>query len=55
MDGATCDRHPSAQAKARILFPNLCTLYFCQHCANKFEDQYAGPFHITYEAVTLNA
>jgi hypothetical protein len=55
MDGQVCDRHPSAQAKARVLLPSLATLYFCQHCANKFEDQYSGAFHITYEMVTLNA
>jgi hypothetical protein len=53
MDGQTCDRHPRAAAKARILFPNLCTLYLCQHCANHFSLDYAGEFHITYEAVTV--
>lgn len=53
MDGQTCDKHPSAMAKARVLFPNLCTLYLCGHCANHFEDHYTGPFHITYEPVTL--
>jgi len=55
MDGNQCDRHPSAQAKARILFPNLCTLYLCGHCANKFEDEHTGMFHITYETVTIAA
>ena len=53
MDGQVCDRRPSAQAKARVLFPNLCVLYWCQHCANKFEDSYAGAFHITYETVSV--
>jgi hypothetical protein len=53
MDGNQCDRHPSAQAKARILLEDLGVLYMCGHCANKFEDQYAGPFHITYETVTV--
>lgn len=53
MDGQCCDRHPSAQAKARVLFPNLYVLYWCQHCANKFEDAYAGAFHITYETVSV--
>ena len=55
MDGQRCDKHPSAWAKARVLFPNLCALYLCGHCSNKFEDAYAGPFHISYEVVTLNA
>ncbi|MDQ0679071.1 hypothetical protein QFZ30_002453 [Arthrobacter pascens] len=55
MDGFQCDRHPSAQAKAKVLFPNLGTLYLCGHCANAFEDKYVGPFHITYETVTLDA
>jgi hypothetical protein len=53
MDGQTCDRHPSAQAKARVLFPNLSLLYLCGHCSNAFEDKYVGPFHITYETVTV--
>jgi len=55
MDGQTCDRHQSAQAKARVLFPNLCILYFCQHCASKFEKQYNGEFVIAYETVTIHA
>lgn len=55
MDGAVCDKHPSAQAKARVLFPNLCLLYFCQHCADAFAKTYDGEFHIQYEAITLNA
>jgi hypothetical protein len=53
MDGQTCDKHPSAAAKARILFPNLCTLYLCGHCANTFEQDYHCLFHITYETVTV--
>ena len=55
MDGATCDRHPSAQAKARILFPNLCLLYLCGHCADAFGRTYTGLFHISYEAVKVGA
>ena len=55
MDGQRCDKHPSAWAKARVLFPNLCALYLCGHCANKFEDAYVEPFHISYEVVTLDA
>jgi hypothetical protein len=50
-----CDRHSSARAQARVLFPNLCVLYLCGHCSNAFEDQYTGPFHITYETVTVGA
>lgn len=53
MDNQTCDRHPSARAQARVLLPSLGVLYLCQHCANAFEDQYAGPFHITYETVNV--
>jgi hypothetical protein len=53
MDGMTCDKHPSAMAKARVLFPNLCFLYLCQHCANAFEKAYHGEFCIAYEAVTV--
>jgi hypothetical protein len=53
MDGQRCDKHPTAWAKARILFPNLCTLYLCGHCANSFTLDYAGDFHITYETVTV--
>lgn len=53
MDNQTCDRHPSARAKARVLFPNLCTLYMCGHCSSTFERDYRGDFHITYEAVTV--
>ena len=55
MDGQVCDKHPSAIAKARVLFPNLCTLYLCQHCADAFEKNYDGEFCIAYEPVTLNA
>jgi hypothetical protein len=51
MDGQTCDRHPSAQAKARVLLPSLGVLYLCAHCARtlKFE----GEYHVTYETVTV--
>jgi hypothetical protein len=53
MDGQQCDRHPSARAQARILFPSLNLLYFCAHCANKFQDAYDGAFHITYQTVSV--
>jgi len=55
MDNQTCDRHPSAQAKARVLLPNLGVLYFCAHCANGFQSRYDGEFHISYEVVSVNA
>lgn len=53
MDGQQCDRHPSAQAKARLLFPNLGTLYLCGHCLAAFTKNYDGQFHVTYETVTV--
>ena len=53
MDGQACDKHPSARAQARVLFPNLCVLYMCGHCLHAFEHDYHGEFHITYEAVTV--
>ena len=55
MDGQTCDKHPSAWAKARVLFPNLCLLYFCSHCLDAFAKNYHGDYHVTYETVSLNA
>jgi hypothetical protein len=55
MDNQTCDRHPSAQAKARVLFPNLCVLYMCAHCERALKRDYTGEFHVTYETVILNA
>jgi hypothetical protein len=55
MDGQVCDRHPSAQAKARILFPSLNLLYLCGHCSDTFAKSYDGEFNIQYETVTLNA
>lgn len=51
MDGQTCDRHPSAQAKARVLFPNLCYLYLCGHCTKTLP--LTGDYNIQYEAVTV--
>jgi hypothetical protein len=51
MDGNLCDRHPSAQAKARILFPNLSTLYLCGHCAKTLP--ITGEYTVTYETVTV--
>ena len=53
MDGNTCDRHPSARAAARILFPNLCLLYLCGHCVTAFGRTYHGEYHVTYEAVSV--
>lgn len=53
MDGQACDRHSSARAQARVLLPSLGQLFFCSHCANKFEKQYDGEFHIQYETVTI--
>jgi hypothetical protein len=53
MDGQRCDKHPTAWAKARILFPNLCTLYLCGHCTDAFGRDYPGPYHVTYETVTV--
>ena len=53
MDGMSCDKHPSAKAKARVLFPNLCLLYLCGHCADNLTRSYHGEFHISYEAVTV--
>lgn len=53
MDGQRCDRHPSAWAKARVLFPNLCTLYLCGHCLHSFERDYSGEFYVEYEVVTV--
>ena len=53
MDGMTCDRHPSALAKARVLLPSLGTLYFCAHCAQTLN--FGPDFHITYETVEVGA
>ena len=55
MDGQVCDKHPSAQAKVRVLFPNLCVLYMCGHCEQALQRDYAGDFHVTYPTVILNA
>jgi len=51
MDGQTCDRHPSAHAKAKVLLPSLGTLYFCQHCANTLD--FGTDFLIEYDMVTV--
>jgi len=51
MDSQTCDRHPSAQAKARVLLPSLQELYFCLHCAHTLN--FGPDFHIEYETVTV--
>lgn len=53
MDGQVCDRHSSAQAKARVLLPSLNVLYLCAHCLRAFERDYAGEFTVTYQTVTV--
>ena len=54
MDGQVCDRHPSARAAARIMFPNLSELYLCGHCLKGFEKNYTGDeFYVAYEGVTI--
>jgi len=55
VDGQTCDRHPSAQAKARVLFPNLCFLYMCQHCVDTRLRDYKGEYHVAYQTVEVSA
>jgi len=51
MDGQSCDRHPSARAQARVIFPKLGTLYFCMHCANTLD--FGDEFHIDYLGVKV--
>lgn len=51
MDGQTCDRHPSASAKARVLFLSLDTLYLCGHYAKTLP--LTGEYTITYETITV--
>jgi len=53
MDGQLCDKHPSANAKARILLEDLGVLYLCGHCVTAFAKSYAGEYNITYETVTV--
>ena len=53
MDGQVCDRHSSAQAKARVLLPSLNVLYLCAHCEKQFGRDYQGEYHVDYEAVTV--
>lgn len=52
MDGQVCDKHPSARAAAKVILPNLGTLYFCGHCTNILD--FGPDFHIIYEAVTTS-
>lgn len=52
MDGQRCDKHSSAWAKAKVILPNLGTLYLCQHCADTLN--FGPQFHITYEEVTTS-
>jgi hypothetical protein len=47
----TCDRHPTARAKARIILPSGGVLYACGHCARTLD--YSGEFTIEYEAVAV--
>ena len=51
MDNEVCDRHPSARAQARVVLPNLSTLYFCMHCADTLN--FGTDFHIDYIGVTV--
>jgi hypothetical protein len=51
MDGQTCDKHPSASAKAKVILPSLGTLYFCKHCADTLD--FGEDYHIAYEAVSV--
>ncbi len=51
MDGQCCDRHPSAQAKARVLLPSLGVLYLCGHCIATIHID--GEYTVTYETVTV--
>lgn len=51
MDSQTCDRHPSAWAKARVLLPSLGVLYLCGHCAHTLPLN--GEYVIQYETVTV--
>ena len=53
MDNQTCDRHSSARAKAKVILPNLGTLYFCQHCADTLD--FGADFHISYEVAKVGA
>lgn len=47
----SCDRHPVARAKARMLLPNGGVLYLCGHCARTVD--YDGEFTIVYDTVTV--
>ena len=51
MDNEVCDRHPSARAQARVILPNLGTLFFCMHCADTLS--FGTDFHIDYIGVTV--
>lgn len=46
-----CDRHPSARAKAKVILPNLGTLYFCMHCTNTLN--FGPEYYLEYDAVTV--
>jgi hypothetical protein len=51
MDSQTCDRHPSAWAKAKVILPSGGILYTCQHCADTLN--FGADYHIEYEALTV--
>jgi len=51
MDGQTCDRHPPAHAKAKVILPSGGILYTCQHCANTID--FGPDFLIEYDMVTV--
>ena len=47
----TCDRHPTAWAKAKVILPSGLVLYTCQHCANTLN--FGADFLIEYEMTTV--
>lgn len=51
MNDHTCDRHPSAKAKARMLLPSGAVLYLCGHCSRTLD--YEGEFTIEYETAKV--
>ena len=51
MDGQRCDRHPSAWAKAKVILPNLGTLYWCGHCADTLN--FGADYYIEYAMTTV--
>jgi len=51
MDAQTCDRHPSAAAKAKVILPSGGILYTCGHCANTLD--FGADYLIEYESMTV--